>query len=115
MQRNLIAVIASAPVLALAAAAPASAEAQDEYQARISYGDLNLQSDAGADALLRRVRSEARAVCGDRSGRMSISERREIRECMSDFEERAVALLDNDHVTTRFAGEDTPSIVLASR
>jgi UrcA family protein len=116
MQRKLFAAIATAAILAFATAAPASAEtSRDTYEARISIGDLNLQSEAGADAFLRRVHNEARGACGDRSGRMSLTERRAIRACMSDFQERAVAALDNDYVTTRFAGEEPRLVIMASR
>jgi UrcA family protein len=116
MQRKLFAALATAAVLAFATAAPASAEmSRDTYEARIHFGDLNLQSEAGAETFLRRVHNEARGACGDRSGPMPLTERRAIRACMSEFEERAVAALDNDYVTTRFAGGEPRLIIMASR
>jgi UrcA family protein len=52
-------------VVWLAAAQPAHA---DEYAVKtttVKYGDLNLQSEAGARALYRRLQSAAARVCGD--------------------------------------------------
>jgi len=116
MQGKLFAAFITTAVLAFATAAPASARTTGErYEARISYADLNLHSEAGADAFLRRVNGEARRVCGDRSGAMPLQQRRAIRACMSDFEARAVAALDDQYVTTRFAGGETRGVILASR
>jgi UrcA family protein len=116
MKRSFIAGIVPATAIAFAVASPASARtAADEYEVRISYADLNLQSESGADALLRRVRNEARDVCGDHAGRMSLRERRAIRVCISDFEERAVAALGNEYITTRFAHDETSPFIMASR
>jgi UrcA family protein len=115
MQRKLIAAIASAAILAFATAAPASAGTTEQYEARISYADLNLHSEAGADAFLRRVHAEARATCGDSARRMPLQERRAIRACTRDFESRAVAALDDSYVSTRFAGNETRPVILAGR
>ena len=52
-------------VVWLAAAQPAHA---DEYAVKtttVKYGDLNLQSEAGARALYRRLQRAATRVCGD--------------------------------------------------
>jgi UrcA family protein len=58
-------VIALATLLSgLTATAEASTAVHDMRQQVVSYADLNLDSAADAETLLRRIKSAARKVCG---------------------------------------------------
>jgi UrcA family protein len=117
MHRSLLLTLASAAAFAFLAAAPASAQDAQRFEARIPYGDLNLNSDAGVEVLLSRITNEARSACGHRFGRMSVAENMAIRACVREFEAAAVGELDNARVNTRFAdrgGAPRPAL-LASR
>lgn len=54
-----------ATMLTLAAATPLRAEAPS---VKVAYGDLNLGTQAGVDALNSRIHHAARKVCTDNSG-----------------------------------------------
>lgn len=101
-----VALVAGAAITATAAAA--SAETSNGAEARsvhVSYADLNLGSEAGARAMYTRLSGAAHRACGDSSGRMSITEAREIRECVSGALDRAVAALDQPTVTALYERE----------
>jgi UrcA family protein len=109
MHRTFIALATAAGVLI------ASSANAETYEARIAYGDLDLASEAGADALLDRVDAAAREVCEHSSARISLQESRAVRECVRDFTARAVAQLDHPKVGARFAERiGARAVVLAS-
>jgi len=58
---------AAAAALILSATLASAASAQDDTapEARVSYADLNLNSDAGLKALNHRINAAIRVVCGD--------------------------------------------------
>jgi UrcA family protein len=61
-----------ATMLTLAAATPLRAEAPS---VKVAYGDLNLGTQAGVDALDSRIHHAARKVCADNSGdRMAVAQ-----------------------------------------
>ena len=74
--------------LAISAAAPKPAHAQErvttpgyeQSSVTVSYGDLNLSSNAGVDTLMRRMNAAARTVCGWRSS--SFATRVAVESCM---------------------------------
>ena len=111
MQRLSLFVLIS--VLALGAfAAPATAETREQ---RVSYADLDVSSDAGADALLRRVRRAAEHVCGYRSAQRFLRERAEARACVIDSTNRAVVAVGHPVVTARHEQRAYPLIADAGR
>jgi UrcA family protein len=117
MHRTLLATLASVAAIAFMAAAPAAAETAGRFEAQVAYADLDLRSDAGVHALLRRINSEARDACGDRWGQMNLREHRAIRTCVREFEAAAVGGIGNARVTTRFTelrGVPRP-VLLAAR
>lgn len=77
-------------VAAVFFAAAAIAPAAQARETRISYADLNLSSQAGAQAFEARVRHAARRVCGDGVGRVSLREATQIHACKRDFIDRAM-------------------------
>ena len=65
----------------------------------VKFGDLNLASDAGAQALYQRIKLAARRVCAgadtdDRFGNL------EYRNCMKQAVDNAVAKIDRPTLTT---------------
>ena len=104
MSRTVLLTLVSVGCLAAITAPPANAEERGSYETRIAYGDLNLDSAAGADAMLRRIRHAARDACGDSHVRMTLNQHVRMRACTGNFVQRAVAELANDNVTARFNG-----------
>jgi UrcA family protein len=77
----------------LAATAQASTPAKTEKvrQQVVSFSDLNLETKAGAETLLRRIKFAARRVCGvGESGLMAI----DLHRCAKQATARAVADVD---------------------
>lgn len=82
MKRQISLALASIIALAFVTASPAAADTP--RRASLSYAELNLNSEAGAQVLERRIRYAARQACGFRRGPMDLYERAEIRRCVSD-------------------------------
>ena len=92
--------------------APASA-AQHQTMQTVSYADLDLDDEAGATRMIMRIDHAARSVCGDRSGTMTLAERRAIRACRTESEQRAVTDLNHPVVTAMYFGR-APTIIVAN-
>jgi UrcA family protein len=90
MKQSLILAIASCGAFALLAVSPASAATIERASQRVSYADLNLGNQAGAEIMLHRIRSAADAICGDRFGRMSLRRHERIRACSRAAMNKAV-------------------------
>jgi UrcA family protein len=116
MKHPLILAIASC-AFGLLVLSPASAATVERTTQRVSYADLNLDHQAGAELMLHRIRSAADAVCGDRFGRMSLREHAGIRACsraamnkgVSDVGSPVLAALFYDRYFDR-----RPSITIAA-
>ena len=91
MKHSLILAIASCGAFGLLALSPASAATIERTSQRVTYADLNLDHQAGAEVLLHRIRSAADAVCGDRFGRMSLRQHATIRACSRAAMNKAVS------------------------
>jgi UrcA family protein len=102
MQHTLT-VAASAFVLAFAAIAPASAQTNGaRFAAEIAYADLDIDNTAGADVLINRLETAARAACDGRMGRVSLREHQRFTRCNTAFLQKAVARVANATVTERY-------------
>ena len=91
----------AAAALAFAAMASTPAAAEERFANRVSYADLNLNSTAGADAMLNRIELAALQGCEARSGRMTLSDRAIQRACVRGSMDGAVTYLGNPLVTAR--------------
>lgn len=78
----------------------------------VPYGDLNLDSAAGADTMLRRINSASRFVCGDRIGPRPMQENGSVHACVGESMDAAVHDLDNPNVTDRYYG-NVPEVVIS--
>jgi UrcA family protein len=101
MSRSLHFAIASA--VALAFAAPAIAQTQVEERV-VTYGDLNVNSATGADALIRRINNASEQVCGVNDGRTNTRQAIINRNCESDATANGVSDTGNRVVIARYHG-----------
>lgn len=107
MNRILIAVVAAASL-----ATPAVA--QDQYEVRIAYGDLNLSTESGADQMLERIRDAAEDVCD--IGSATVGVRMEERACEAAFTRNALAELNRAAPQRMYArNEPNTAVTVASR
>ena len=96
--------LATIIVVALGAPAIASADAKSDLKGvsvKVSYADLNLKKEAGAQVLYRRLQNAAKQACDIRSFRVegSLSNIAESRRCYRGALSAAVEQIDNEIVT----------------
>lgn len=113
MSRIAFGVIAA---LSLCAAAPAFAQQSSPSTTQLNqrvvpYGDLNLDSRAGADTMLRRIDNASRYVCGDRTGPRPMQENGSVHACVHESTEVAVNDLDHPNVSNRYYG-NVPEVII---
>jgi UrcA family protein len=96
MKRSTLFALASALTFA------AFATAQPAQAQEVRYGDLNLSSDAGADALISRIRQMARVSCGEHAGPMMWSEYRYVENCRRETELSEIEAINNSYVRSRY-------------
>jgi UrcA family protein len=114
MSRIALGVVAA---FTLCAAAPAFAQDSSPSTTQLNsrvvpYGDLNLDSRAGANTMLRRMNNASRYVCGDRDGPRTMQETGSARACSGETMDNAVADLDHPNVTNRYYG-NTPQVIIS--
>jgi UrcA family protein len=76
----------------------ANAETSQPVTKRVAYGDLNLDSQAGAKVFYARIRSAAESVCSPLEGR-ELALQRIWHACIDDALATAVAQVDKPNVT----------------
>jgi UrcA family protein len=74
-----------------AAATAFAATPDNQITIRVSVDDLNLSSEAGAQAALARIHHAAQDICGDDGNRTSLAEQAKLRACIDSTVERAMA------------------------
>jgi len=104
MSRSLVLAAATCAALALSALAPASAHAAAPAAQRVSYADLNLDSERGARLLLRRIRAAAETVCHAGSAPLSLRAWQAARACARQATGRAVAQVNDPTLTALYEG-----------
>jgi len=98
--------IAAALVLATAIIAPAAAAqaARQPASIKVSHADLDLSAKAGAETLLRRMKSATARICGERPSPKQIQATVRHTACTREAMTAAVAALDISTVTALFHG-----------
>lgn len=86
-RKNTLAIL----LLTAIAAAPIRAASFDRPQVTVSYSDLDLSRPAGAAALLDRLSTAARAVCGGVPDIRNLAAMSNFRACRKEAMDRAVA------------------------
>jgi UrcA family protein len=85
--------------------------AQEAESQTVYFGDLDLWSEDGADALVRRIRNAADNVCGDTPGASPVVVQHEVRACEVETTEYAIEDLAHPMVTARFYGRN-PQVII---
>jgi UrcA family protein len=94
-------VVAIVAVIAFSVPAIASAEKLEGRSEKVSYSDLNVDKDSGAQALYRRLQSASKRVCGVESIKNAGSVRAvsDQRRCYRNTMDEAVAKVNNPTLT----------------
>ncbi len=113
--KSTLTVLTAVSALGFALAAQhATAQSAETVSIKVSYGDLNLSTEAGAKVLLQRLRNAAKTICGP-----ALSDPMDAmyayRPCVNAITDRAVARFGNSIVTALNGGKSAPaSTALAS-
>lgn len=95
--------------LSLLTLTPAAAFAQDRpASVLVSYGDLNLRSQAGIKVLERRLEMAVRTVCGEHDGSVIPGHRLAAQACVREKSAEVAALRDR-----AIAGYSSPQALAA--
>jgi UrcA family protein len=102
MTKLMFAAAAAALMMVQPAAAQAtSVNAEGFRTTTVRYGDLNLDSQAGADALMSRIERAVKKVCAvEGVARFAMS--REVKQCQRTATEKAVAQVNAPSVWAAF-------------
>jgi UrcA family protein len=113
---HLIGLVLATSMSALAIAGAAAAQPYEADGARsitVSYGDLNLRSEAGAQVMLERIDAAAATVCGQAPDSRLLDRRAYFDRCKADAVARAIQQL-NAPMVSASAGQSS-TVVVASR
>lgn len=106
----------SAGLISLGFIAAAHAQPlRQNFSEAVSYSDIDLNDEAGARVMLRRIERAAKNVCGANDGGfITLQEQAAIRACAKDAAQKVVADLNRPVVTALFEGRQ-PMTALARR
>lgn len=107
MPRSLPTILLSTVALiGAAAAAPAFAQSlNDDSQSRVvTYGELDLNSEAGAETLIRRLNNASEDVCARHDGRRPARQAARDRACEYETTEVAVNDVGHPNVSAEYYG-----------
>jgi len=101
---------------AVCAALTTGARADEAIKVHVSYADLNLNTNAGANALYQRIRGAADQVCA-MPLEQDLGHANRIKACTARVIAEAVTALDNANVNQVYANKTgtTAAIKLAAR
>jgi UrcA family protein len=99
-------VVATVAVIAFSVPAIASADELKGRAEKVTYSDLDVQKDDGAQVLYRRLQQASKRVCGVESIKVAGSVRiyAQKQECYRDTLDEAVAKVDNPALTAIHEG-----------
>jgi UrcA family protein len=106
MPRSLpTAILSAAAMLGAAAAAPAFAQLIEDPESRVvTYGELDLNSEAGAETLIRRIDNASESVCARNDGRRPARQAARDRACEYETTEVAVNDVGHPNVSAEYYG-----------
>ncbi len=96
--------ITAIAIFAISAPAISATDAGNELKGKfvkVSYADLNLQKEEGAQVLYRRIKQASKQACGVATLRVagSVAQKSEMQRCYREALTAAIEELDNAHVT----------------
>ena len=98
-------VLCLAAVAALSCAAPAVAQTSDTAPSvSVNYGHLNIGAPAGAQVLLKRIRTAANTVCGGAPDIRQLNQLASFEACRRFAVARVVAAVDSPMLTAMAHG-----------
>jgi len=95
--------ITAAVFVAFAASASAQSVSTGERQVTVSYGDLNVDHEAGAQILINRLRAAADRVCGGRPDIRILNQLGAYQTCVTQAMDRAVASIGHPVVGNAYS------------
>ena|SRR5262245_52479625 len=101
MKKTIVIAIAATLAGSLTGIAQATAVRRDVQQQVVKYGDLNLENEADAGVLLRRIESAARNVCGLHIGPLPFGIKMHLEQCAAEATARAVADVNSPLLTQK--------------
>lgn len=105
--RNLFVSLTAAATIAISAPAFAAAPSQiDDVSVKVSYSDLNIQSEAGARVLYVRLKRASEEVCGIQPHIMngSLARTMKARRCFQETLDASVEKIDSEALNEIHAG-----------
>ena len=113
MSRPSLAILMAAACLL---AAPINADADPSPPSVVvSYADLDLTSEAGAQTLLRRLKHAVRAVCSEtRLSIMGLEAERRYTACMSQTLNQSVQAVGSEQLTRLYLGPPATRLVASA-
>lgn len=116
MTRKLFAVASACAFLGASLAATPSLAGEEQASMRVATGDLNLQSDTGAQSALHRIKNASSVFCEDDNRTRDLGRKMESWKCRDRMMYLAVSKLDAPLVTASYqASGAKPPILLARR
>lgn len=109
-----LAAVSALALTTAAHAAPATGSSPEAATMKVSLADLNLGSDTGAAAGLRRIENPSKVVCGGEPNLREYQRHVDYAACVAVTVDRAVTSLANPRVTALHRGAGR-SIILVSR
>ena len=98
-------VVATVAVVAFSVPAISSADELKGRSEKVTYADLDVQKEEGAEVLYRRLQQASKRVCGvDANNANSVREMSQKRECYRDTLDRSVAKVNNPALTAIHEG-----------
>ncbi|MDH3990249.1 MAG: UrcA family protein [Gammaproteobacteria bacterium] len=99
-------VVATVAVIAFSLPAIASADELAGRSEKVTYSDLNVEKEAGAQSLYRRIQQAAKRVCGVESLKVAGNLRQlsQQQNCYRDALDATVAKIDNAALTELHKG-----------
>jgi UrcA family protein len=99
-------VVATVAVIAFSLPAIASADDLAGRSEKVTYSDLNVEKEAGAQSLCRRIQQAAKRVCGVESLKVAGNLRQlsQQKNCYRDALDATVAKIDNAALTELHKG-----------
>ena len=106
--KTTLAAVAAISLFAGVSTASAATPSSETVSVTISYGDLDLNTSAGARTMLARITHAAGQICGTQPDAQQLDRALAYKGCMSTVTDRAVAKLGSAKVSA-VAGHQSPT------
>jgi UrcA family protein len=108
--KTTFAAVAALSLLAGASTASAATPSADTVSVTISYGDLDLNTNAGAHAMFARITHAAGEICGSQPDAQQLEKVLAYKGCMTTVTDRALTKLGSARVSA-VASRQSPTTI----